>query len=453
MNVKNLNIVVIGGARSGLAAARLLISKGAKVLLTDSGTLSDAVKSAMNASGIEWEENGHSDRAMQADFAVTSPGVPDTAPIIRHYMERGCQVYSELEAASWFTSSPIVAITGSNGKTTVTSWLDHLWQTASVPHFTAGNIGTAFSEVVTKMTGSDWALVEVSSFQLDHIRHFRPRISCILNITPDHLDRYQNDFNKYASSKMRIIENQTNDDVFICRMEDTVVNRFLSTLSSDAPKPRIWRFSDENRVDEGIYVRQNDIIFNIDNKEEFLMHVSEIGLQGRHNLHNGLATALAARAAEIRLEHIRESLMKFEGVEHRLETVRQLNGVRYVNDSKATNVNAVWYALESMKVPLVLIMGGRDKGNDYSEIIPLLRDKVHTIVAIGEARQALKSQLAEAVPEFVEADSMTDAVKIAFRKAKRGETVLLSPACASFDMFENYEHRGREFKRAVNNLD
>jgi UDP-N-acetylmuramoylalanine--D-glutamate ligase len=390
MIVKDRNIVVIGGARSGLAAARLLSSKGAKVLLSDSGSLPEAVKISLNDVGISWEENGHSDRARQAEFAVTSPGVPDKAPIIRHYLDSGRGVYSELEAASWFTQSPIAAITGSNGKTTVTSWLDHLWQTASMPHCTAGNIGTAFSDVVDKLAVSDWALVEVSSFQLDHIWRFRPRISCILNITPDHLDRYNNDFERYAASKMRIIENQKNDDIFICRKEDAVVNRFLSTLSSDAPKPRIWQFSDENRVDEGIYVKQNDIIFNIDNTEEFLMHVSEIGLQGRHNLHNGLATALAARAAEIRLEHIRESLMKFEGVEHRLETVRLVNGVRYVNDSKATNVNAVWYALDSMKVPVVLILGGRDKGNDYSEIIPLLREKVHTVVAIGEARATLR---------------------------------------------------------------
>jgi UDP-N-acetylmuramoylalanine--D-glutamate ligase len=274
----------------------------------------------------------------------------------------------------------------------------------------------------------------------------------LLNITPDHLNRYQYNFENYAASKMRIGMNQSDQDVFIFWNEDPVVQRLLPGHFSRTDRPRLWAFSSTSEVKDGIFVRGNKIYFNIDNNEEYLMHLEEIGLKGRHNLHNGLATALAARAAEIRIDAIRDSLMRFEGVEHRLEQVRELDGVRFINDSKATNVNAVWYALESMKVPVVLILGGRDKGNDYSELVEQIHQKVHTIIAIGEGKKAIVEQLGKHVPYLIEADSMEDAVRASKKVAKRGETVLLSPACASFDMFENYEHRGSEFKKYVNQL-
>jgi UDP-N-acetylmuramoylalanine--D-glutamate ligase len=321
-----------------------------------------------------------------------------------------------------------------------------------IPADVGGNIGVAYADLVRIGKPVDWSILEVSSFQLDHIHFFKPQISLLLNITPDHLNRYQYNFDAYAASKMRIGMNQNHKDVFIYWNEDPVIRNLIPKVFAGTNGPKLWSFSSTNEVEQGVFVRNNKIIFNTDNHEEYLMHIEEIGLKGRHNLHNGLATALAARAAEIRTETIRDSLMKFEGVEHRLEFVREIDGVRFVNDSKATNVNAVWYALESMKVPVVLILGGRDKGNDYTELIEQIHQKVHTVISIGEGRGAIKNQLGDHVPYLYEANSMDEAVKIARKSAKKGETVLLSPACASFDMFENYEHRGAEFKKSVNLL-
>lgn len=451
-DVKNKHIVVVGAAKSGLAAALLLSEMGANVFLSDAGTISDHFKSQLRALNVHFEENGHTDRAFRAEFAVVSPGVPDEAPVIQHYLKSNKAVYSEIEIASWFNDTPIVAVTGSNGKTTVTSWLGHMWKTAGIPAHVAGNIGVAFSDVVRGGVSADWSILEVSSFQLDHIDSFRPKISLLLNITPDHLNRYQNRFENYAASKMRIGKNLSDSDVFICWNEDTVTHQLMNQQIHWSGHPKIWKFSSVSTVEHGIFVRDNKIFFNTDNQEEYLMQIEEIGLKGRHNLHNGLATALAARAAEIRIDYIRDSLMKFEGVEHRLEYVRELDGVKYINDSKATNVNAVWYALDSISVPTVLILGGRDKGNDYAELVEQIKQKVHTIIAIGEGQKAIVDQLKEHVPYLITANSMEQAVKEAKKVAKRGESVLLSPACASFDMFENYEHRGLEFKKSVNNL-
>lgn len=452
IDVTGKHITIIGAAKSGVAAALLLKDRGAKVFVSDAGAISEVTKGILRDAGIEFEHQGHSDTARNAEFAVVSPGVPDEAPLVQYFNtpERG--VYSEIEIASWYSDKPIVAVTGSNGKTTVTSWLGHLWQTAGVPADVGGNIGVAYADLVRRANNIDWSILEVSSFQLDHIHSFRPKISLLLNITPDHLNRYQYNFENYAKSKMRIGMNQKNQDVFIYWNEDPVVQRLIPTHFDRSDKPRLWAFSSTNEVPEGIFVQDDKIYFNIDNHKEFLMHIEEIGLKGRHNLHNGLATALAARAAEIRIDSIRDSLMGFEGIEHRLEFVRELDGVRFVNDSKATNVNAVWYALESMKVPVVLILGGRDKGNDYSELVEQIHQKVHTIVAIGEGKKAVMDQLGQHVPYLIEANSMEEAVRASKKAAKRGETVLLSPACASFDMFENYEHRGSEFKKFVNQL-
>lgn len=452
MDVKGRHIVVIGGARSGVAAACLLKHKGALVFLTDNGPIPEVSLARLDREGIAYEQGGHSSRAEKGDFAVISPGVPSDAPLPKAWMESSRKVYSEIEMSSWFSGSPLIAITGSNGKTTTTTWVHHLWQTAGLSCRMGGNIGIAYADLADQPVPGEVIALEVSSFQLDHIDRFRPKVSMILNITPDHLNRYGNSFEKYAASKLRIYENQGPDDFMIYNFDDPVLKKPIEALSAKKDGPRLLGFSDRNEVHEGAFVRDDKILFKMDNKEDFLMNVGDIGLRGRHNLNNGLATALAARAFEIRNEVIRDSLMQFEGVEHRLEQVRIVRGVRYINDSKATNVNAVWYALKSFNEPVVLILGGRDKGNDYSEIAGEVRSKVHTIIAIGEGRQEIQRQLGDAAPYLITAESMEEAVALASDKAKRGEVVLLSPACASFDMFNSYEHRGQVFKEAVRKI-
>lgn len=451
-DVQGRHIVIIGAARSGMAAASLLHRKGATVFVTDNSMIGHPVKQRLEAEGIGYEENGHSERALEGDFAVVSPGVPDEAPLLDGYLQSGKKVYSELEAASWFNRSPVVAVTGSNGKTTVTSWIAHTWKLAGRAFILAGNIGLAFSEKVEETDEEIEVILEVSSFQLDHIEQFHPHVSLILNITPDHLDRYGNDIELYARAKFRIAENQRGEDWLIYCYDDPVIKKYVEGLKQQPDHPRLLAFSNRSEVPEGAFVRDQNIILKINNEEEVLMPIREIGLSGRHNLNNGLATALAARVSEIKNEVIRESLRTFEGVEHRLEQVRTVDGVKYINDSKATNINAVWYALDSFNTPMVLILGGRDKGNDYTELIDQVREKVHTIVAIGEATAGIEAQLKRVVPRFETAATMREAVKTARKYAKRGELVLLSPACASFDMFENFEHRGEVFKQAVNEL-
>jgi UDP-N-acetylmuramoylalanine--D-glutamate ligase len=450
--VRGTSVVVVGAAKSGVAAARLLARKGAHVFLTDSGDLSAHAREALGAANVPFEEGGHSQAARSGDWLVVSPGVPTEAPLVQDYLRSGRAVLSEIEVGSWYEQGRILAVTGSNGKTTTTSWLDHVWTTAGAPHLLGGNIGIAYCDIVEGSSPGTTSILEVSSFQLDHIDTFRPSVGILLNITPDHLNRYQYQFERYVAAKMRMQENLREGDVFIYWQEDPVVAPLVADLRKRPGAPRFMAFSDQSRPEEGVYVRDGQITFHIENREESLMLVEDVGLRGRHNLHNGLATALAARVSEIRNEFIRDSLMRFEGVEHRLETVRILDGVTWINDSKATNVNAVWYALESMRTPTVVIMGGRDKGNDYAELAGVVKAKVHTIIAIGEGAAAVEAQLGAHVPTLTHAESMDDAVRKARKAAKRGETVLLSPACASFDMFESYEHRGREFKKSVNQL-
>jgi len=449
IDIKGKHIVIAGGARSGVAAAILLKEKGANPFISDFGTMKPDNAETLRSHSIPFEEGNHSDKSMNGDFLVLSPGVPSSSSIAERYKADGKKIFSEIEAASWFNSSPIIAVTGSNGKTSVTNWLAHTWKLAGKDYIIGGNIGTAFSDQVRYSSPEKEALLEVSSFQLDHIDSFHPFVSMILNITPDHLDRYQNDFNSYAQSKLSITRNQDGGDWFIYNFDDPVLFSHAKKLSKTEDAPKIMAFSNRSEVSNGAFIRNDELILKINNKEENLMQIGEIGLPGQHNLKNGMATALAARASEIKNEYIRESLRSFEGVEHRLELVRTLDGVRYVNDSKATNINAVWFALDSFSMPVVLILGGRDKGNDYTELSSQLREKVHTVVAIGEARKAIKEQLSDLVPDILEADSMKEAVKISRRKAKRGEVILLSPACSSFDMFEDYTDRGNTFKQSV----
>ncbi|WP_138431425.1 UDP-N-acetylmuramoyl-L-alanine--D-glutamate ligase [Fodinibius saliphilus] len=452
--VQNQHIVVVGAARSGLAVASLLKRKGARVFITDHGAIADNVKAKLKENNIPFEEKGHTDNASGADFLAVSPGVPTEAPLIQEYLNAGKEVFSEIEIASWFNEGPITAVTGSNGKTTVTHWLDHTWQKAERDHITAGNIGHAFSDAVEHTSENTDSLLEVSSFQLDHIDTFKPDVSLLLNITADHLDRYDDDFSKYAASKFRITENQSGNDWFIYNYDDPTIANFVNMLKKKADVPKLLAFSNQKEPEEsdGAFIRNQNIILKINQEEEVLMPISDVQLSGTHNLKNGLATALAARASEINNDVIRESLKTFEGVEHRLEFVREAQGVKYINDSKATNINAVWYALDSFNVPLTLILGGRDKGNDYLELADQIREKVHTIIAIGEARPLIEEQLKTIVPHFNTANNMNEAVRKAKKGAKRGEAVLLSPACSSFDMYDNYKHRGNEFKKAVNRL-
>tara|TARA_R100001143_G_scaffold53522_1_gene49021 strand:- start:25924 stop:27285 length:1362 start_codon:yes stop_codon:yes gene_type:complete len=451
-DLKGRHIVVAGAARSGVAAAILLKKKGAFPFVTDSGKINPSSHERLTESGIEFEENQHSAKAFEGDFLVVSPGVPTSTSIVQHYLTTNRAVFSEIELASWFNESPTVAVTGSNGKTTVANWLAHTWKLSGREYILGGNIGTAFTEQVEETMAHKTALLEISSFQLDHIDSFRPNISILLNITGDHLDRYNHNFTQYASSKLKITSNQTSSDWFIYNFDDPIISEHVLELSNTSDSPKILAFSSSKEVPKGAFIRNGNLILKLNNEEEYLMQIGEIGLSGTHNLQNGMATALAARASEIKNEFIRESLKSFEGVAHRLEFVREYKGIKYINDSKATNVNAVWYALDSFNTPMVLILGGRDKGNDYSLLNQQIREKVHTIVAIGEARELIKKQLKDVVPNFIEAKSLKDAVKQSRNVAKRGEIVLMSPACSSFDMFDNYEHRGNEFKQAVLDL-
>ncbi len=446
--IENQYITVAGGARSGVAVAELLHRKGAYVLVSDAGSLTPEFRKRLEVADIRFEEGGHSDAAMKGDFLVVSPGVPDEASIIREYRSQGKQIVSEIEVASWYSQSRIIAVTGSNGKTTVVNWLADVWKRAGRPYLLAGNIGTAFSEVVEETSSEKDVILEVSSFQLDHIDRFRARVAVLLNITPDHLNRYQNQFENYIASKMKLPGHQTAEDTLIYGYDDPVVREQTEKLERSSSHPVLLPFSSELDV-PGACLQEGVIRLRTDVYNEEVLPMKQIALPGQHNLRNGLAVALTARVCEIDSEPIRESLTGFEGVPHRLQKVRKVDGVVWYNDSKATNVNAVWYALTSFDKPVVLIMGGRDKGNDYSELSPEIRKKVKAIVAIGEGRNAIKTQLDGVAPVIRFADSMHEAVEKCYRIAEQGDVVLLSPACASFDMFDSYEDRGHRFIQSV----
>jgi UDP-N-acetylmuramoylalanine--D-glutamate ligase len=400
---------------------------------------------------------------------VISPGVPSNVPLVQQALRQQTPVVSEIEAASWFCRGPIVAVTGSNGKTTTTSLIAHLFRTAQRDYVVAGNIGYPFSDYVEAVADNAAVVLEVSSFQLDHIQTFRPHVAVLLNITPDHLDRYEHDFNRYAQSKFRLFENQRPGDWLVYNHDDELVREYVGWW---AAKRGIvpYGFSLEQELERGAFVRwnasgnghlflalpatgdsaldpQSPMIYN-----EELMPSSDAALRGRHNLYNSLAAAIAARAMEIRSDVVRQSLTSFEGVPHRLEKVRVLGGVTFVNDSKATNVNAVWYALESFPGNVVLIAGGRDKGNDYGPLKKLVEAKVKGLVGLGESGDKVLAELGPHAPQTARAQTMEEAIQFARLMAEPGDTVLLSPACASFDMFENYEDRGDTFKRLVQSL-
>lgn len=450
-HVEGKRISVIGGARSGRTVARLLKEHGADVFLSDNAPAESMAETARELGQLDvaFEFGGNTAKALASDMMVLSPGVPSDAQIVRDAFSRGLEVVSEVEVASWFCPCPIIAVTGTNGKTTTTTLLGRMFADAKHPAAVGGNIGVAFSQIVEELNKEDMAILEISSFQLDHIQSFKPRVSVMLNITPDHLDRYEHSFEKYIASKCRIFRNQNQGDVLIYNYDDPVVRERVEMLAPEGV--RKLPFSATQPVENGAYVHGGRMVTHPAGKHREVMPVADISIPGRHNLYNAMAATLAAQAMGISTASLRATLRNFKGVEHRLEFVREAAGVAYINDSKATNVDSVWYALQSFDRPLVLLLGGRDKGNDYSLLRELVKQHVRAIVAIGESAGKVVEAFRHIVP-VTTAASMEDAVHLATRVATPGDIVLLSPACASFDWFKNYEHRGRVFKDLVSQL-
>ncbi|HUI29077.1 MAG TPA: UDP-N-acetylmuramoyl-L-alanine--D-glutamate ligase [Candidatus Acidoferrales bacterium] len=446
--IKSARVSVLGAARSGLSVAGLLKSQGAVVFVSDKKPKEESAQESrtLDNLGVDYEFGAHTDKIFDADFIVISPGVPSNSNLVHHAEKVGLKVYSEVEVASWFCRAPIVAITGSNGKTTTTTLIGKIFENAGWKTIVAGNIGFPFSDYVLDTDEKSVAVVEVSSFQLDHIDTFKPKAAVLLNITPDHLDRYEN-YEAYKNSKFRIFMNQTPHDFAIYNHDDEAVSKHCSKL--DIIK---LPFSVKGKISSGAFVESDEVFFVGEGKQDHLIGSGEIKIPGIHNLYNSIASALAARSLGVSPGVIADTLREFPGVEHRLEPVRELGGVRYINDSKATNVDAVWYALGSFESPIVLIAGGKDKGNDYSPLFDLVRKKVRAMVLIGQAAAKMQKEFSDKT-KCVMASSMEDAVAKARGEAKPGHVVLLSPACASFDMFHDYEHRGREFKRLVMELE
>lgn len=441
-------LVVLGGGESGAGTAILGLKKGYEVFVSDYGTIPQKYQDVLTQYGIDWEHNTHTEeKILNADVVMKSPGIPDKAPIVKKLHEKGIRVISEIEFAAPYTNATIVGITGSNGKTTTTMLTYHLLQSAGLNVGLGGNIGKSFAWQVAEKD-FDVYVLEISSFQLDGIETFAPHIAVITNISPDHLDRYEYKYENYIASKFRITMNQTQKDFLIVDADDNAIAEWLKKNKTNA---QIIPFSLTQTFERGAYLKQNTMEINI-NEEEFIMETGQVSLEGKHNLKNAMAAASVARLMGIRKSTIRESLSNFQGVEHRLEKVLKIQNVQYINDSKATNVNATFFALESMTAPTVWIVGGVDKGNDYHELMPLVREKVKAIICLGVDNAKIIDAFGNVVDMMVEVGSMADAVRTAQRLAEKGDTVLLSPACASFDLFENYEDRGRQFKQAVHNL-
>lgn len=442
MELIGKNISIIGAVRSGIGAAKLAKKVGAIPFVSDSGSKEKIMHNleVLESESIPYETGKHSDRVYECDLMVVSPGVPDNAEIIVTAKEKNIKIISELEFASYYCSGRVIAITGTNGKTTVTSLCGFVLNNAGKKCYIAGNIGNAFSEIAADTGDLDYVALEVSSFQLDHADTFKPEFSIILNITPDHLDRYENNFEKYAAAKFRIFENQDESDYYIYNGNDeTLVNNLYGGST------KIPFFLNGNN--EGAYISGSNMMFN----DEVVCSVSDLFIKGEHNTANALSLIPVFKIIGLTNEEITDGFKKFPGVEHRLELVRELRGVQYINDSKATNVESVWYALRSFDKPLHLILGGKDKGNDYRRILDSVNEHVKKIYAIGESAKKVYAFFSCSVDVEI-CITMEEAVKKAYNQAVENEIVLLSPACASFDMFENYEHRGKVFKEAVNSL-
>ena len=441
-------IVVLGGGESGVGSALLAQKKGFRVFLSDSGKLKDKHREALLGYGIDFEEDGHTeDKVLQADEVVKSPGIPDNSPIIIKLIEKGVHVISEIEYAARYTNAKLICVTGSNGKTTTVSLIYHILKSAGLNVALAGNIGVSFAKQVAEER-FDYYVLELSSFQLEGLYEFKADVAILLNITPDHLDRYNYNLQDYIDAKMRIIRNQKIDDAFIYWEDDPVVTREIEKL-----KPEVTRypFGEVNKGLSSGYIENGRIFIN-SKGNTFNMELELLALEGMHNVYNSLASGIVAKLMDITDDQLRESLADFKGVPHRLEKVATVRGVQYINDSKATNVNSCWYALQSMRSKTILIIGGVDKGNNYQEIEELVTSKVKALIFMGKDNSKLHSFFDGKIDVIKDVDSMSDAVKSAYELAEKGDTVLLSPCCASFDLFDNYEDRGDQFKEYVRKL-
>ncbi len=441
-------IVVLGAGESGAGAAVLAKKEGFDVFVSDSSAIKDEYKTMLNQHQIEWEEKGHTEeKILNADEIIKSPGIPFKAPIIHKIMDKGIHIISEIEFSGRYSKSRMICITGSNGKTTTTMLTYHILKNAGVDVGLAGNVGNSLALQVAESPHAVY-VIELSSFQLDNMYDFKANTAIILNITPDHLDRYEYKMQNYVDAKMRILQNQTKDDAFIFWNDDPIVAK---EIEKRHPAATLYPFAETPEAGAKGYVEDKKIVINTLNGT-FTMDRDSLSLPGKHNLYNSLAAGIAAKVEDIKDERIRASLSDFAGVEHRLEKVARVHGVDYINDSKATNVNSCWYALQSMTTPLVLILGGTDKGNDYSEIEELVKEKVHALIFLGVDNKKLHAFFDGKVDQIEDALSMKEAIDKAYKMAKKGDTVLLSPCCASFDLFKNYEDRGEQFKQCVREL-
>ncbi len=440
-----MKIAVLGAGESGVGTAILAQQKGYEVFVSDKGMIAKKYKEVLLHNDIVFEEGKHSvAKIMNADVVMKSPGIPDTIQLIQDLIKKGVSVISEIEFASKFTNARIVGITGSNGKTTTTLLTHHVLKRADLDVGVAGNVGDSFAWQVARQDRKNYVL-ELSSFQLDGIKDFAPHIAIITNISPDHLDRYDYNYENYIASKFRITMNQTKDDYLIYDGDDEAI---INWLENNRTKATLLPFSLKNKVNKGAYKDNNNIIIQT-NTNKFTMSIKALALQGSHNTKNAMASSMVSQLLNVRNETLRESLEDFESVEHRLEPVLKINRVHYINDSKATNVNATFYALDSMKSDTIWIVGGVDKGNDYSDLLPLVHEKVKAIICLGVDNEKIKEAFDNVVDFIIETQGAEEAVKVAYKLANKGDSVLLSPACASFDLFENYEDRGRQFKAAV----
>jgi UDP-N-acetylmuramoylalanine--D-glutamate ligase len=442
-------IAILGAGESGTGAALLAKKKGYGVFVSDAGKIKKNYKDVLLNAGIDFEEGRHNEsRILSSVEVIKSPGIPDTAPLIRQVRRKGIPLISEIEFAGRYADGKKICITGSNGKTTTTLLTWHILNSGGINAGLGGNVGKSFAGLVAE-NEYDWYVLEISSFQLDNMYDFKADIAVLTNITPDHLDRYDHKFENYIDSKFRILQNQDGNDAFIYSLDDEVTSL---ELSKRIIKPKQFPFTASNRVTaDGAYTDNNKLNITIHN-DSLIMTLEELALQGRHNLYNSMAAGIVGRLVDIRKETIRQSLSDFQNVEHRLEYVARVHGVDFINDSKATNINSTWYALESIDKPVIWIAGGVDKGNDYSMLTDLVRKKVKALICLGVDNSALLEAFRDKVGTIYSALSMEQAVLVAYSLGKQGDVVLLSPACASFDLFEGYEDRGNTFKAAVKSL-
>lgn len=438
-------LVILGAGESGFGTAVLGLKQGYDVFVSDAGIIKNNYKQHLSDWEIEYEESKHTEeKILNADIVMKSPGIPEKAEMVKKIRKAGIKVVSEIEFGSWFTDAKIVGITGSNGKTTTTALTYHLLKSGGLNVGLGGNIGQSFAYQVATQNYEHYVL-EISSFQLDDIEKFRPHIAVLTNITPDHLDRYNYELQNYVTAKFNITKNQTTADYFVYCADDELSAQNLSAYPTAAQK---IPFAYDKDFAEGGFVKDNNIIINI-NQNQFSMSIQELGLSGRHNVYNSLAAGIVANVYGLRKEQIRESLADMKSLEHRMESVAKVRNIEFINDSKATNVNSTWYALESMDKPVIWIAGGIDKGNDYTVLDPLVRKKVKGMICLGVDNTKLHTAFGRMVDIMVNVSNMTDAVRMAYNLGNPGDCVLLSPACASFDLFENYEDRGKKFKDAV----